>query len=62
VEILRDSRDEFVTVEFEGRTGETLVFPRKDVLAATDGILSDNGVRSQGSPGTLDIWSARPSR
>jgi hypothetical protein len=62
VEILRDSKDEFVTVEFEGRTGETLVFPHKDVLAATDGILSDNGVRSQGSPGTLDIWSARPSR
>jgi hypothetical protein len=30
------------------------------MLAATDGILTDNGVRSQGSPATLAIWNAKP--
>ena len=37
------------------REGETMVFPRADMLAATDEILTDNGVRSQGSPDTLAI-------
>jgi hypothetical protein len=26
------------------------------VLAATDDILSDNGVRSQGSPELMEVW------
>jgi hypothetical protein len=29
------------------------------MLAATDDILSDNGVRSQGSPDMLAVWNAR---
>jgi S1-C subfamily serine protease len=61
VEILRDAKGPFITVEFSGRGGETLVFPRADMLAATDEILTDNGVRSQGSPDTLAIWNARPA-
>ena len=51
VEVLRDAKTQFITVEFNSRDGETLVFPRADMLAATDEILTDNGVRSQGSPG-----------
>jgi len=51
VEVLRDAKSQFITVEFNSRDGETLVFPRADMLAATDEILTDNGVRSQGSPG-----------
>ncbi len=62
VEVLRDSRDEFIRIEFDMRSGETLVFPRKEMLAATDEILTDNGVRSQGSPDTLAVWNAKPSR
>jgi S1-C subfamily serine protease len=62
VEVLRDTRDEFIRIEFDTRTGETLVFPRKEMLAATDEILTDNGVRSQGSPDTLAVWNAKPSR
>jgi S1-C subfamily serine protease len=62
VELLRDAKDEFIVIDFDGRRGETMVFPRKEMLAATDEILTDNGVRSQGSPDTLAIWNAKPSR
>jgi hypothetical protein len=61
VEVLRDSKDEFIVIEFDSRAGETLVFPRKEMIAATDEILTDNDVRSQGSPDTLAIWNAKPS-
>jgi S1-C subfamily serine protease len=60
VEVLRDSREEFVTIEFFGREAEAPVFPRKEMLAATEEILTDNGVRSQGSADTLAIWNAKP--
>lgn len=59
VELLRDAQDGFVTVEFIGRGGEALVFPRKETLAATDEILTDNGVRAQGSTDTLAVWNAK---
>jgi len=62
VQVLRDSKDEFIAIEFDSRGGETLVFPRAEMVAATDEVLSDNGVRSQGSPDTLAIWNAKPSR
>jgi S1-C subfamily serine protease len=62
VEVLRDSRDEFLVFEFAGRVGESPVFARKDLLAATEDILTDNGVRSQGSPDTLAVWNAKPSQ
>jgi hypothetical protein len=62
VEVLRDARSEFITVAFCDRGGETLVFPRTAMLAATDDILFDNGIRSQGSPDTLAIWNAKPAK
>ena len=62
VEVLRDAKGPFITVEFNQRDGETLIFPRADMLAVTDDILTDNGVRSQGSPDTLAIWNAKPSQ
>ena len=61
VEVLRDARDKFITIEFAGRDGETMVFPRAEMLAATDEILTDNGIRSQGSPDTIAIWNAKPA-
>jgi len=61
VAILRDSRDQFVIVEFASRVAETLVFPRAEMVAATDDILADNGIRSQGSADALAIWNAKPS-
>lgn len=62
VELLRDSRDEFITFDFARRNGESPVFVRKEMLAATDEILTDNGIRSQGSPDTLAVWKARPAQ
>jgi S1-C subfamily serine protease len=59
VTLLRDLNSEFVTIEFEQRIGETLVFRTAEVLAATDEILSDNGVRAQGSPDMMEIWRAK---
>ena len=62
VEVLRDSRDEFMVFEFAGHGGESPIFPRKDMLAATEEILTDNGVRSQGSPDTLAVWNAKSAQ
>ncbi len=59
VELLRDLKEEFVTFEFDGRLGEALVFRREEMLAATEQILTDNGVRAQGSPELLKIWQAK---
>jgi S1-C subfamily serine protease len=48
VEILRDAKGEFITVEFYTLYSETMIFPRTEMLTATDEILNDNGIRSQG--------------
>ena len=62
VELLRDERGEFVTLDFEGMFKETLVFPHKEILAATEGILTDNGVRSQGSPDVMAVWNVKGAK
>ena len=62
VEVLRDAKSQFIIVEFNNRAGETMVFPRAEMPAVTDEILTDNGVRSQGSPDTMAIWNAKPSQ
>jgi S1-C subfamily serine protease len=56
---LRDLKDEFVTFEFEQRGGEALVFPTKEMVMATEEILTDNGVRAQGSSDTMEVWRAK---
>jgi hypothetical protein len=59
VEMLRDLKEEFVTIDFDNRTSELLVFPRAELIASTEAILSDNGVRSQGSPDMMKIWQKK---
>jgi S1-C subfamily serine protease len=59
VEVLRDCRDPMISIEFDNRGGESLVFPRAETVAATEEILTDNGVRSQGSPDTMAVWNAK---
>ena len=57
VALFRDAKDEFVTFSFDVRLGgETLVFPRAEMVTATDEILTDNGIRDQGSPELMAIW------
>jgi S1-C subfamily serine protease len=60
VTLLRDLKDPFVTIEFASKGGEALVFSRSAITSATDDILTDNGVRAQGSPDMLAVWQAKP--
>ncbi len=59
VALLRDAKDELVVLRFEQRHAETMVLRRKDVLDATESILSDNGIRMQGSQDMLEIWNRK---
>lgn len=59
VALLRDLKDELVVIHFDQRGGETIVLPRKDMLAATESILSDNGIRLQGSQDMMDVWNGK---
>jgi len=60
VQLIRDSKDEFLILAFDSNGTETCVFPRKEMIAATDEILTDNGIRSQGSADTMAVWNAKP--
>ncbi len=63
VGILRDAKSEFIVVAYESsHGGETTVFPRQAMLDATDEILTDNGVRSQGSADTMAVWNAAKAK
>jgi S1-C subfamily serine protease len=59
VEVLRDSKSEFLTFEVAQHGGETYVFNRKDLEASTEELLNDNGIRSQGSAELMKVWGAR---
>jgi S1-C subfamily serine protease len=59
VGMLRDLKDEYVVINFDGKASEALVFPRAKLVAATEEILTDNSVRSQGSPDMLTIWQGK---
>ena len=59
VAVLRDLKDPFVTIEFDQKGGEALVFSRPAIVAATEEILNDNGVRAQGSTDTLAVWQEK---
>lgn len=59
-ELLRDCQDEFVEFRFAGVRGvETIVFRREEAQAATEEILSDNGVRQAYSEDIAPIWNRR---
>ena len=62
VALLRDLKDPFVTIEFDQKGNEALVFSRTAMLAATDDILTDNGVRAQGSPDMMTIWQEKAAK
>jgi S1-C subfamily serine protease len=62
VSVLRDLKDENVVVEFANRGGEAMVFPRARMVAETDNILTDNGVRAQGSQDMLSIWQGKGAK
>lgn len=56
VELVRDSKDEFLEFKFAEIEVETLVFRRQEMLDATEDILTDNGVRKQYSDDLNAVW------
>jgi hypothetical protein len=59
VALLRDQTDELLTFRFQQRDAEMVVVPRKEMLAATESVLTDNGIRSEASPDMLKIWNEK---
>jgi S1-C subfamily serine protease len=59
VTLLRDSRDEMIVIHFDQRGGENMVLRRKEMLDATESILTDNGIRLQGSKDMMDVWNGK---
>jgi len=59
VTLLRDQTDDLLTFRFEQRDAEAIVVPRKEMLAATESILTDNGIRSEASPDMLKVWNEK---
>jgi S1-C subfamily serine protease len=62
VALLRDLKDPYVTIEFDQKGNEALVFSRAAMLAATDEVLTDNGVRAQGSPNMMTVWQEKAGK
>lgn len=62
VAVLRDATAEFIIIDFWNRERETLVFPRKELLDATNDLLNENGIRSQGSPELMKAWNEKQAR
>jgi hypothetical protein len=62
VQVLRDSHDEFDVFTYWGRGWESMVFPRKKMRDATDELLTDNGIRSQGTQQVMAVWGAGQGR
>lgn len=58
VEILRDTAEPFVQIE-PAQRAESFVFPRAEMFSSTEEILTDNGVRNQGSPELMAVWQAK---
>ena len=59
VQLLRDSKDEFITIAFDSRHSETLVFRRADAVKSTAEILQKNQVTAQGSPELMALWNSK---
>ena len=59
VALLRDQTEELVTFRFQQRDAELVVVPRKEMLEATESVLTDNGIRSEASPDMLKVWNEK---
>jgi S1-C subfamily serine protease len=62
VTLLRDLKDDLVVIHFDQRAGETMVLPRTAMLEATESILTDNGIRQQGSQDMMDVWKGKAGK
>jgi S1-C subfamily serine protease len=59
INVVRDCRDEYLTLRFAGELGETLVFRRQELEDVTEKLMAENGIPRRGSLDVLAIWNAR---
>lgn len=59
VELFRDGQGPFVTLRFRGGLTPTLVFRRRDLEAATEEVMVENGIARRGSEDALAVWNAK---
>ncbi len=59
VALLRDLKDDLVVISFDQRNSQTIVLRRKEMLEATEAVLTDNGIRTQGTPDVMAIWDRK---
>ncbi|GAC1449450.1 MAG: S1C family serine protease [Isosphaeraceae bacterium] len=57
VELLRDTGETYTSIRFDDKGSETIVFNHKEALAATEDVLSDNGIRQRASDDLVAIWN-----
>ena len=55
-EILRDLKSELVVIKFDQQSAESIVLPHQQMLASTEEVLNENGIRFQASSDLLDVW------
>jgi S1-C subfamily serine protease len=56
VEMVRDSKDEFLEFRFAESESERIVFRREEMISATEDILTDSGIRKQFSDELEAVW------
>lgn len=53
--VINELEDEFVTIEFDQRIGEKLVFKHSELIGSTEEIVTDNGIRYTTSKDLRDL-------
>jgi S1-C subfamily serine protease len=59
VEVLRDSKGEYLTLRFHGEYSETMIFLRKAAESSTPELMAENGIPRRGSDDAMLIWSTK---
>ena len=59
VEVIRDAQDDFLSFRFAEKDAEILVFHRKDLLKATEAVMSENGIARPGSDDVMAVWEKK---
>jgi S1-C subfamily serine protease len=62
VDLIRSSKDEYLTFRFAEDYSETLVFRRKAMLDATESLMSENGIPRRGSDDVLAVWNGKVAK
>jgi S1-C subfamily serine protease len=59
VEVIRDSKDQYLIFNWDDNACETIVFAREELLSVTDEILEGQEIRNQMSDDLKPLWNAK---